>query len=435
MDKLIIENVRCFATRQEVPLAPLTVLVGENSSGKSTFLAAVRIAWDIATTWGAADFNEDPFRLGAYEQIATYRGGRAGRAKSLVIGQEVKLESRRTGPAKVRVEGHFVQYAAQPFLSCVCLEVNHEYQIKLKGTPETPPTVTLSSGADTWELPHTQTEPSVSSAWPLQFVLLSLELERTGLRPGRTGRSSVPRSILDDAIEITSRMRPGREERPYAFAPVRSRPQRTYDPIRDEPDPEGQHIPMVLARLLAEPTTSGADLRQALIEFGEASGLFSEVAVHRLGKSSDPFQIMVRSNGPRRNLIDVGYGVSQILPILVEIATQRDGTTFLIQQPEVHLHPRAQAALATVFARLIKERRCRLVVETHSDYFIDRLRMDIRDAQGLKLQDVSLLYFDREDSGTIIHPIGIDTRGNIVDAPPSYRRFFLEEERRFFGAS
>lgn len=133
---------------------------------------------------------------------------------------------------------------------------------------------------------------------------------------------------------------------------------------------------MVLARLLEDDKGRGADLREALTEFGRASGLFTEVAVRHLGRDSDsnPFQIMVHGRGPRRNLIDVGYGVSQILPILVEVLTQPTGSTFLIQQPEVHLHPRAQAALATLFARLVKERRCRLVVETHSDHFVDRLR-------------------------------------------------------------
>src|SRR5207248_2469899 len=118
--------------------------------GKSTLLAATRIAWDIVAGRGTADFNEDPFRLGAFEQIATFRGGRAGRAKSFVIGQEVQRAGRGSAePVKVRVEGHFVEYASQPYLSCVCLEVTPQYRVKFEGTPETPPIVTLSSEADT----------------------------------------------------------------------------------------------------------------------------------------------------------------------------------------------------------------------------------------------------------------------------------------------
>src|SRR5437899_364063 len=106
----------------------------------------------------------------------------------------------------------------------------------------------------------------VGPGWPVTLDLLSLDLQRARFRPGRRGRGSVPDWILDDAIDIMSRSSPFRQPRPYAFAPVRSRPQRTYDPIRDEPDPEGQHVPMVLARLLAEPKKRGTDLRKALIE-------------------------------------------------------------------------------------------------------------------------------------------------------------------------
>jgi predicted ATPase len=69
--KLIFEGIRCFATRQEAVLRPLTLLVGENSSGKSTFLALCRIARSIAQGFDfPAVFNEPPFLLGAYDRAA-----------------------------------------------------------------------------------------------------------------------------------------------------------------------------------------------------------------------------------------------------------------------------------------------------------------------------------------------------------------------------
>jgi hypothetical protein len=436
MDKVIIENFRCFGARHEVPLAPLTVLVGENSTGKSTFLAAIRLAWDVAAPWAPVDFNEAPFLLGGYEEIATFHGGRAGRAKWFILGQEERLHlDHFSKHAVVRVEGRFIEHAGQPYLACVCLLVDQEPRIDIEGEPGGSPKVVVRAGDRSWELPRAPKELLPGTSWPATLYTLGLQLERARYRRGRRSKAAVPDSILDAAIEATARLVGRRSLRPYAFAPVRSRPQRTYDPIRDEPDPEGQHIPMVLARLLGDRDGRGADLVQALAAFGEASGLFSEVTVRKLGGVSDPFQVMVRSGRIKRNLIDVGYGVSQVLPILVEIATQPPGTIFLIQQPEVHLHPRAQAALATLFARLVRQRGCKLVVETHSDYFVDRLRMDVRDGKGLGVESISLLYFDRGESGMAIHPIRLDERGNIIKPPPSYRRFFLEEEHRFLGAS
>jgi predicted ATPase len=88
MWKVTIEGIRCFKTRQEVPLAPLTLLVGENSTGKSTFLAVTRILWDLMASEVEPNFNEEPFDLGAFDNIANYTGGRKGRAKSFHIGVE-----------------------------------------------------------------------------------------------------------------------------------------------------------------------------------------------------------------------------------------------------------------------------------------------------------------------------------------------------------
>ena len=98
-------------------------------------------------------------------------------------------------------------------------------------------------------------------------------------------------------------------------------------------------------------------------------------------KESDPFQIEIKSSSRAFNLVDVGYGVSQVLPIVVDVLQEPKDTTFLLQQPEVHLHPKAQAELGSFLATLGKEQHKRFVIETHSDYLIDRIRMDVRDSK------------------------------------------------------
>ena len=100
-------------------------------------------------------------------------------------------------------------------------------------------------------------------------------------------------------------------------------------------------------------------------------------------QDSDPFQLQVRKGakrvkGPFRNLIDVGYGVSQVLPIVTELLRPNGAKQFLFQQPEVHLHPSAQASLGSLFCTVAASGR-QLIVETHSDHLIDRVRMDVRD--------------------------------------------------------
>jgi hypothetical protein len=201
----------------------------------------------------------------------------------------------------------------------------------------------------------------------------------------------------------------------------------------------GEYVPSYLAQLSRQDADAWQKLRGNLEEFGKSSSLFDEINVRSFGRSDgDPFQIQVRTHGrrrkgPWRNLIDVGYGVSQVLPLLTELLKTEGPILYLLQQPEVHLHPQAQAALGTLFCQVASGGR-QLVVETHSDYIIDRVRMDVRDqTTGLKPEDVSILYFEPGDLNVKIHSIRIDQAGNVLDAPLSYGKFFMAETRRSIG--
>lgn len=129
----------------------------------------------------------------------------------------------------------------------------------------------------------------------------------------------------------------------------------------------------------------------------------------------------------------MGYGVSQTLPLLTELLRDDAPSMFLLQQPEVHLHPSAQAALGSLFCNLAGPER-QLIVETHSDYILDRVRMDVRDKETeLKPEDVSILFFEPGELDVTIHSLRLDDEGNVLDAPDSYREFFMAETRRSIG--
>jgi predicted ATPase len=174
-------------------------------------------------------------------------------------------------------------------------------------------------------------------------------------------------------------------------------------------------------------------VQEALKAFGKESGLFNAVDVKKLGqKITDPFQLRVSSIGPSVNLVDVGYGISQSLPIVVQSVLGSTKQVLLLQQPEVHLHPRAQAALGTFFADLVANQGRVILVETHSDYLVDRVRQEV--ARGTIAKDkVSILFFDKPQLETTVHEITVDEHGNVENCPPEYRKFFLEEEMRHFN--
>jgi len=131
-------------------------------------------------------------------------------------------------------------------------------------------------------------------------------------------------------------------------------------------------------------------------------------------------------------LADVGYGVRQVLPVIVESVLADRHKLFLVQQPEVRLHPKGQAALGTFFATLVAKEDKHLAIETHSDFLVDRVRLEV--AKGtIRSEDVLILFFERRGIKTKVHTIMLDQQGNVTGAPRSYRNFFLSEESSILG--
>ena len=414
--RLQFEGIRCFAEPQDAVIRPITLLVGENSSGKTTFLALCRIAHAIANgSVRNPPFNADPFWLGAYDQIASNRGGSRGRAKSFSLAIRVC-----DGASAYSLRTEYFSMSGQPAVRSARLEAGglaaeaHHEKLRRSVSLEGP------RGSANVQYPGT-----------FDFDRMESTIKHVGGLPGASVLSQSEFGTLTDALE---RIAGGFLPSPYAFAPIRTNPKRTYDPISAEPNPEGSHVPMLMAALSRSAQQQNwAALQAALTEFGARSGLFERIEIINKGRTeSDPFQVGVKSGGRTFNLIDVGYGVSQALPILVDTLEQAPGfQSFLLQQPEVHLHPKAQAELGSFFAKQAKENR-QFVIETHSDYLVDRIRMEVR-RKVLTPEDVSLLYFERGKSGATIHNLELDANGSITNPPAGFRQFFLKEERDLLG--
>ena len=443
MNQVTLENFRCFRDEQQARLAPLTLLVGENSTGKTSFLALLRALWDAAYLRVVPDFKEAPYDLGSFDEIAHYRGGRGGRAPEFKAGFDAapdpagnrgKAES--NGPFH-RFEVTFARKGTVP-VPIEWLFGREDLEIAIHVAKDAWQEIRYRTGNGAWSW-SAPAEPGTRFLADRDFLpryaYLALR-EKGNLKP--VGDSP---SVTDEDIERLEELLYGFDtcyqgNRPFASAPVPSNPRRTYEPSRPGRDPEGETIPTYLSMAFFEDKKSWRALKDVLEKFGQEAGLFDEIAVRPFGKrGSEPFQMQVRKRAPRamgpmRNLIDVGYGVSQVLPVITELFRNSETPMFLLQQPELHLHPSAQAALGSLFCR-IADRRRQLVIETHSDHLLDRVRMDVRDGRGkLKPDDVSILFFERGNLDVRIHSLRLDGEGNVLNTPPSYRRFFMEETKR-----
>ena len=443
MDRIFLENFRCFHEEQTARLAPLTLLVGENSTGKTSFLALIRALWEAAYGGRSPDFKEAPYDLGSFDDIAHFRGGRAGRADHFEAGFAIFSEKRRgavVSPKRFDIKFENKMNAPIPVKIRLTdeernlwVEYDHPRGKSFRCSVSTP--------RGCWF----RDEPEKSLIYDiLQFNVVWLPTMFRSKPEWKTisGSSDSPGSEDWDMIDYLHLNFYISAEHPdlhtYASAPIRSRPRRTYEQSRINRDAEGDYIPMYLASMRFQDEPRWKGLRKEIESFGQMAGLFDELLVRPLGnKPSDPFQLQIRkggrkSKGSSRNLIDVGYGVSQALPVVTELL-HRKWPICLLQQPEVHLHPSAQAALGSLFCQIAEPER-RIVVETHSDYLLDRVRMDVRDGKGdLKPEDVSILFFERGDLDVRIHSLGLDGNGNVLGAPPGYRDFFKAEARRSLG--
>ncbi len=420
--KVIIENIRSFAGRHDIPVYPLTLLVGENSSGKSTFLAALSAVSDRSSFPGAASLNKDPYDLGGFDTIATYKGGKAGRAKKFGLGYSVNDQDPTVSAFAVYAPHHgetkLCSFTLRTPEGNLKLEwVEGRLRGVLSGLPDHVD-ITLDR-----ELP--EPTPLLSQSLPvILFQSLPKETREMPAANGLVDRIFSMAQRLSKSLPLTA-----------SISPVRSTPKRTYDLISEEYDPGGDHIPFVLAKILEETnqTKSQQALLNAMNEFGRDSGLFEKLIAKRLGsKAGSPFQINVKTAGPSFNLRDVGYGVSQSLPIIVQSVLKSTAPRLLLQQPEVHLHPRAQAAMGSFFSSLVSTKTKEFVIETHSDYLIDRVRQNV--AGGLiSADDVLILFFHKPHIETKVSPLRLDASGNIQGAPRFYREFFLQEEMNLFN--
>ncbi len=130
-------------------------------------------------------------------------------------------------------------------------------------------------------------------------------------------------------------------------------------------------------------------------------------------------------------LTDVGFGVSKILPILVADLQLDSETSFfynqkidkrsllVLSEPEIDLHPSVQADFADYLVKQTKENQKQYIVETHSEYIINRLRLLI--ARGtLKEEDVKLYFFENDGIESKTFPVKLHKDGQITNAPDSF---------------
>jgi predicted ATPase len=214
----------------------------------------------------------------------------------------------------------------------------------------------------------------------------------------------------------------------YYLGPLRAYPERSYSWAGGQPSDMGRSGEQVIDAILSARDRGltispghkkkRVPLEEYVAHWLRAIGLISTFSVAAVSEDNQIFQVKVRrvEGGPEVLITDVGFGVSQILPVIVLCFYAPEGSTILLEQPEIHLHPSVQAGLADVLIDAVQRRNVQLIIESHSEHFVRRIQRRIAE-QKLRSSDVALYFCTNSEEGSELTSLDVDTLGNITNWP------------------
>jgi len=219
------------------------------------------------------------------------------------------------------------------------------------------------------------------------------------------------------------------------LGPLREAPKRSYTWTGDVPEHVGRDGNGTVAALLAagdRKLTGGLSRRarpfQSLVaEWLKRLGLLDSFTARKIAPNRKDYEVRVRTRGSSKDvdLTDVGFGISQVLPVVVESFYAPPHSTVIIEQPELHLHPRVQSELADLFIDAIHarengvDRDIQFIVESHSEHFLQRLQRRIAEKE-LNREHVALYFCEPGSKGSILHELELNQFGDVANWPEDF---------------
>jgi predicted ATPase len=223
----------------------------------------------------------------------------------------------------------------------------------------------------------------------------------------------------------------------FFLGPLRDYPRRLYQWSDDTPEdvgPRGEYsiAAILAARAQGRKLNRGPNMRQAPFDEFIAAwlkdlGLIHSFSVKPVAAGRKEYEVLLQSQagGSEVKIADVGFGLSPVLPALVEVFYCPVGSTVWMEQPEIQLHPHVQSQLADVFISAIhareegRDRRVQLIVESHSEHFLSRLQRRIAE-QTVKPEEVAIYFVSHPKTQATLEPLKIDTYGEIENWPSNF---------------
>lgn len=372
---IAFENYKGFQERQRLELRPITLLIGKNSSGKSSIAKLMPLL--SRSLSGKID---EPLQL---------------------VNNDVTLGAEFRDLIYNRVPSIPVMFSLE-FENGVQLLVNIVQQV---GDYK----LTIFE----WKFlsPEFKLELRVSKG--------NVYVDNEGAEYICTFSGLLPRSIINnEGVDIADKITSDFSSEVDYIGPFRALPQRQFNLSGQITFPNtgvmGEHAYEILgvSKLMND------QLHKTVGEWYEAHFDGWKLVVEDNNRSL--IEIHLQKNDTDVNIVDVGQGMNQILPLVVRSLIARPGSTIVLEQPELHLHPAAHGDIGTLFAGSSKDNDQRFIIETHSENLILRIRkLVIENYKDLKPEDVIIYWVDdAARNGHQLKEITIDETGTLTDWPP-----------------
>jgi predicted ATPase len=217
----------------------------------------------------------------------------------------------------------------------------------------------------------------------------------------------------------------------YYLGPLREYPHRTYVWAGERPRDVGQRGELAVPALLAADKQGKKigrgrgrpkqTLSERVAEWLRDLGLIHSFDVRPIAPNRKEYEVRVRQSpdAAEVSITDVGFGVSQILPVLTLCYYAPKHSTLILEQPEIHLHPSVQAGLADVFIDAIRTRNIQIILESHSEHLLRRLQRRIAE-EALSPDQAALYFVSMAGSSSRLEPLTLDPYGNITNWPENF---------------
>jgi predicted ATPase len=420
--KISVRGYKSIKDECTIDIYPLTILAGANSSGKSSIiqpLLLMKQTLEAPYDPGALLLNGPNVRFTSVDQLLT---------------KLPKKDKNDSFSVELETNGNYIlkntfKKDIKKSIDLISMSYQRDNRVRTitpKMTPEEIKTVTAIADSDFHTMMSEEGNNNESPNWVtnrnrcfFEMVLYSGSNEARQRMNGITFASGAS-NYLRKIIHV-----PG----------LRGNLERTYKvtAIGDEFSGAFENY---VASLIASWQDEDIPKLQQLSESLKALGLTEKIDI----KKVDGTQVEVRVGHRRKNktemvsIADVGFGVSQTLPVIVALIVANPQQLVYIEQPEIHLHPRAQAALADIIVEAVN-RGVRVTLETHSDLFLRRIQSLV--AEDVLAHDkVKLHWFSKDENGfTQVSTADLDTDGSFGDWPEDFGDVDLQEESRYLDAA